>query len=132
MVVDGATVDQRLAAVEHQCRNAAQWIPGLHLGTVVEAGQRPLLKRHAVDLERDGDAARKRRAVQSDQQHFSLVRMWEELGNVVQHSAAYERLCARHLGSGSGEPNVVTRDDLICRFVTDVPCAMSITDDSYR
>jgi hypothetical protein len=88
MVDDGATVDQRLATVEHQRRDAAERIPGPHLGAVVEAGKRLLLEGHAIDIKRDRDAARKRRAVRPDQQHLGLDPM-----RAAGRSAAHDGAC---------------------------------------
>jgi len=70
MIDDGVAVDQGFATVEHQRRDAAKRIAGAHLGAVVEAGERVLLKRHTVNIERDRDTSGKWRAVHPDQQHF--------------------------------------------------------------
>ena len=69
MVDDGGAVDQGLAIVEDQGRNAAQRIGGPHFDAVAEAGKVALLVGQAVGLERDGDPSRVGRAVHSDQKH---------------------------------------------------------------
>jgi hypothetical protein len=69
MVDDGGAVDQYLAVVEHQRRDAAEGILGLHLGAITKAGKRLLLVGHAVGPERDRDAACIGRTVYSDEQH---------------------------------------------------------------
>ncbi len=70
MVDDGAAVDQRLAIVEHQGRDAAERIGRAHLLAFAEAGNALLPVGHAVSRERDRHPPRVRRAVHSDQQHL--------------------------------------------------------------
>src|SRR5215213_3901380 len=69
VVDDGGAVDQGLAIVEDQGRDAAQRIGGAYLGSVAEARQVALLEGQAVGLECDGNPARVRRTIDSDQQH---------------------------------------------------------------
>jgi len=75
MVDDGVAVDQHLAIVEHQCRDAAQRIGQPHLGAVAaEARKVALLEGHAVELERDRDAARVGGTVDADELHAGANR----------------------------------------------------------
>ena len=63
MVDDRAGVEENLAVVEHQRRNAAERVHRPHVGAIAEAAQRLLLERDAIGRERDRDAARVGRAI---------------------------------------------------------------------
>src|SRR5258707_240774 len=73
MVDDSTAIDQHVAIIEDQRRDATERIGGSHLGAIVEAGDWKLLVRYPVSLERDGHAAGERRAINPDEQHLSAL-----------------------------------------------------------
>ena len=68
----GVAFNQNLTVVQHQGRDARQWVVLFHIVRIVEDGSVEMFVWHAKNIHRDRHAADEWRAKASYQFHFSL------------------------------------------------------------